>query len=31
MTDELWGAQRFFVADPTGMIISIVSHQAANK
>lgn len=31
VTDEPWGVRRFFVADPNGIIINIVSHQAANK
>lgn len=31
ITDEPWGVRRFFVSDPNGMIINIVSHQAANK
>jgi len=31
VTDEPWGVRRFFVVDPNGMIINIVSHQAANS
>jgi predicted enzyme related to lactoylglutathione lyase len=31
MTEEPWGVRRFFVADPNGMIINIVSHPAASK
>jgi catechol 2,3-dioxygenase-like lactoylglutathione lyase family enzyme len=29
--NEPWGVRRFFVADPNGMIINIVSHQPVNK
>lgn len=31
ITDEPWGVRRFFVTDPNGMIINIVSHQSASK
>jgi predicted enzyme related to lactoylglutathione lyase len=31
MTDEPWGVRRFFVSDPNGMIVNIVSHQAVKK
>ena len=26
-TDEPWGVRRFFVADPNGVIINILSHR----
>jgi catechol 2,3-dioxygenase-like lactoylglutathione lyase family enzyme len=29
LTSEPWGVRRFFVVDPNGMIINVVSHQAA--
>jgi uncharacterized glyoxalase superfamily protein PhnB len=28
MADEPWGVRRFFISDPNGMIVNIVSHQA---
>jgi uncharacterized glyoxalase superfamily protein PhnB len=28
LTDEPWGVRRFFVRDPNGKIINIVSHRA---
>ncbi len=31
VTDEPWGVRRFFVVDPNGIIINIVSHQAAKR
>ena len=27
LTDEPWGVRRFFVADPNGVIINILSHH----
>ena len=27
MTDEPWGVRRFFVADPNGVIINVLSHR----
>jgi predicted enzyme related to lactoylglutathione lyase len=27
MTDEPWGVRRFFVADPNGVIINVLSHH----
>jgi hypothetical protein len=27
MTDEPWGVRRFFVRDPDGNVINIVSHR----
>jgi uncharacterized glyoxalase superfamily protein PhnB len=28
LTDEPWGVRRFFVTDPNGVILNILSHQA---
>jgi catechol 2,3-dioxygenase-like lactoylglutathione lyase family enzyme len=28
LTDEPWGVRRFFVRDPNGVIINVVSHKA---
>jgi catechol 2,3-dioxygenase-like lactoylglutathione lyase family enzyme len=27
LTDEPWGVRRFFVADPNGVIINVLTHQ----
>jgi catechol 2,3-dioxygenase-like lactoylglutathione lyase family enzyme len=27
LTDEPWGVRRFFVLDPNGMIVNVVSHR----
>jgi catechol 2,3-dioxygenase-like lactoylglutathione lyase family enzyme len=27
LTDEPWGVRRFFVRDPNGMIVNVVSHK----
>ena len=27
LTDEPWGVRRFFVSDPNGVIINVVSHR----
>jgi catechol 2,3-dioxygenase-like lactoylglutathione lyase family enzyme len=27
LTDEPWGVRRFFVRDPTGKILNVLSHQ----
>ena len=27
LTDEPWGVRRFFVADPNGVIINVLSHR----
>ena len=27
MTDEPWGVRRFFIADPNGVIINVLSHR----
>ncbi|TIL23821.1 MAG: glyoxalase, partial [Mesorhizobium sp.] len=26
LTDEPWGARRFFIADPTGKVVNVLSH-----
>lgn len=28
LTDEPWGVRRFFVADPTGKILNVLSHKS---
>ena len=28
LTDEPWGVRRFFVADPNGVVVNVVSHRA---
>lgn len=28
LTDEPWGVRRFFVADPTGKILNVLSHRS---
>jgi catechol 2,3-dioxygenase-like lactoylglutathione lyase family enzyme len=28
LTDELWGVRRFFVRDPNGIIVNVVSHKS---
>ena len=27
LTDEPWGVRRFFVADPNGVVINVLSHR----
>jgi hypothetical protein len=27
LTDEPWGVRRFFVTDPNGLVINVMSHQ----
>jgi catechol 2,3-dioxygenase-like lactoylglutathione lyase family enzyme len=27
LTDEIWGVRRFFVADPNGTVLNIMSHS----
>ncbi|SDG52776.1 VOC family protein [Sulfitobacter delicatus] len=27
LTDEPWGVRRFFVADPTGKVLNVLSHK----
>lgn len=29
LTDEPWGVRRFFVADPNGVVINVMSHHPA--
>jgi catechol 2,3-dioxygenase-like lactoylglutathione lyase family enzyme len=31
LTDESWGVRRFFVLDPNGLVINILSHREANR
>jgi catechol 2,3-dioxygenase-like lactoylglutathione lyase family enzyme len=31
LSDEPWGVRRFFVADPNGVVINILSHTTARK
>jgi catechol 2,3-dioxygenase-like lactoylglutathione lyase family enzyme len=31
ITDEPWGVRRFFVVDPNGMIINVLSHRQAGS
>jgi catechol 2,3-dioxygenase-like lactoylglutathione lyase family enzyme len=31
LTDEPWGVRRFFVADPNGVVINVMSHGAATS
>ena len=31
LSDEPWGVRRFFVADPNGVIVNILSHTTAPK
>lgn len=28
LTDEPWGVRRFFVADPTGKVLNVLSHNS---
>ena len=28
LTDEPWGVRRFYVADPTGKVLNVLSHQS---
>jgi len=30
LTDESWGVRRFFVVDPNGVVVNVVSHQGAS-
>jgi uncharacterized glyoxalase superfamily protein PhnB len=30
LTDEPWGVRRFFVVDPNGMVINVMSHPRSN-
>lgn len=29
LTDELWGVRRFFVRDPDGYVVNVLSHQGS--
>jgi len=31
LTDEPWGVQRFFVVDPNGTILNVLSHLPGSK
>ena len=31
LTDEPWGVRRFFVRDPNGIVINVVSHQSRDE
>jgi catechol 2,3-dioxygenase-like lactoylglutathione lyase family enzyme len=31
LTDEPWGVRRFFVADPNGVIVNVVSHRRESE
>jgi catechol 2,3-dioxygenase-like lactoylglutathione lyase family enzyme len=31
LTDEPWGVRRFFVLDPNGRVINILSHRETNR
>lgn len=28
LTDEVWGVRRFFVRDPTGVVINVLGHRS---
>ena len=30
LTDEPWGVRRFFLTDPSGIVINVLSHRAKN-
>lgn len=30
LTDESWGVRRFFVVDPNGVVVNVVSHQGSS-
>jgi hypothetical protein len=30
LTDEPWGARRFFVKDPTGVVPNVASHRGTH-
>jgi len=30
LTEERWGVRRFFVVDPNGVVVNVVSHQGAS-
>ena len=31
LTDEPWGVRRFFVRDPTGVVINVLRHQSQDE
>jgi len=31
LTDEPWGVRRFFVRDPSGIVVNLVAHSAARE
>lgn len=31
LTDEPWGVRRFFVRDPTGVVINVLGHQSQDE
>jgi catechol 2,3-dioxygenase-like lactoylglutathione lyase family enzyme len=31
LTDEPWGVRRFFVRDPTGVVINVLGHQSPDE
>jgi catechol 2,3-dioxygenase-like lactoylglutathione lyase family enzyme len=31
LTDELWGVRRFFVTDPNGVVINVMSHPEHDR
>lgn len=31
LTDEPWGVRRFFVADPNGLVLNVMSHTAHDR
>ena len=28
LTDETWGVRRFFVRDPDGLVVNVLSHRS---
>ena len=31
LTDEKWGVRRFFVTDPDGLVLNVMSHRTPTK
>jgi catechol 2,3-dioxygenase-like lactoylglutathione lyase family enzyme len=31
LTDEPWGVRRFFVRDPTGVVVNVLAHQSQDE
>ncbi len=27
LTDEIWGVRRFFIVDPNGLVLNVMSHR----